>query len=134
MAFQRILNGHEWALPAASAINPNTPVQLAGTDVPFFLPCGTVNARPYGVNGVATAGASGLNQNEAVTAFEPGNIAKVISVASIGVSTEVAVASSNGAVGAVSLIAASAHWALGVTMSSAGAGEVLSILIQPRKV
>lgn len=133
MAFKRIISGLEWSLPAASAINPLVPVQIAGTSDPYFLPIATNNVRPYGLNSEATGGASGLNQREHVTVYEPGNIAKAVSLASIGVGQEVGVGSSNGAL-AGGLLAASAHWAVGVTLSPAGAGEFLSVLIQPRKV
>lgn len=133
MAFDRKLNGHEFSLPAASLITPYSPVQLAGTDVPFWLPIATNNVRPYGLSGAATAGASGLNQGEALTVWEPGNMAKAVAGASVGVGGEVGVASTNGAVGP-GLIVASAHWAIGIAMTPAAAGERLTVLIQPRKV
>jgi hypothetical protein len=132
MAFELTRDGFQQSFIAASAVLPKQPVQVVGTSVPFVIPAASMNVRPFGVV-KATAGASGLNQGETVTVFEETNVVKMVACASVGAAAEVAVASSNGAVGPQTLISASGHWALGITETSADAGEIVSVYIKPRK-
>lgn len=132
MAYVIYREGHSLALPAASAVNPYTPVQLAGTTVPFVLPVATNNVEPFGFVGEATAGASGLNQNEAVAIYESPCIVKAIAGASLGASADVAVASTNGALGPIARNAGSAVWTCGKALTAAAAGERFSLLVRPR--
>jgi hypothetical protein len=132
MAFELHRHGHQQGLKAASAINPRTPVKLAGSNALFVLPAASGNDRPFGVTGNATAGASGLNSNDAAVVYERGNVVKAVAAASVGVGAAVFVASTNGALGP-NPITASAHWEVGISETPAAAGEIFSVYVDPRK-
>lgn len=137
MAFDLHRPGHQQSLIAASVILPRQPIKLAGTSTLFALPAATNADRPFGMNGPATAGASGLNQGETLTVLEELNIVKAIAGASMGVGNEVFVGSSNGVLMpalAASLFSASGHWVVGVNETPASAaGDVISVFVKPRK-
>lgn len=137
MAYDLHRHGLTQSFPAASAVLPRQPVKLAGTVTPFFLPAGTAADRPFGVNGPATCGASGLTDAEQLTAYEEGNVVKALAGASMGAGVEVMVGSTNGILMpalAASLFAASGHWVVGFTQTAAAAaGEVISLYVKPRK-
>jgi len=134
MAFSLYRDPFSFAVAAASAINPKQPVALAGTNVLFALPIGTSNVRPFGFSGLGSAGASGLNQNDAITIFEEGNFVKAVANASLGVNAEVGVGSTNGSLSPAALVSASGHWAVGIAVSAAAAGETFTLYVKPRKV
>lgn len=132
MAFELHLEAHQLPLMAASSIFPQQAVQIAGTSVLFALPIATNNIEPFGVNGAASVGASGLNQHEMLTAYRPGNIMKGIAVASLGVNQDIEVAGS-GMYQIGQMITASGNWRIGKSLTPAAAGEVFSFTVDPRK-
>lgn len=137
MAFELIRPGHQLPVVAGSPINPRTVVQLGGTSGLLAFPAGSMNVRPFGVNGAATQGLASVSlPGEVFTVYEELNIVKAKAGASLGAGAEVAVGSDNGTlwpVAAASLFAASGHWAVGIAMSPAGAGETFSVYVKPRK-
>lgn len=133
MAFELHRPGLQRAIKAASAILPRQAVCLGGSSALHALPCATNSQRPFGLNGNATGGASGLNAEQAIVVYERQNYVKAIAAASVGVGAEVEVASSNGALGPAQMITASGHWAVGISQTPAAAGEVFTVLIEPRK-
>lgn len=130
MAFELHRPGFQHAFYCASNIASNiarVPVKLSASSADTVLAAGTNADRPFGmVGGPAT-------RAEHVTVYEEGNYVKAIAVASLGANTEVTIASSNGALGPDAPIAASGHWAVGISMSAAGAGEVFTLYVKPRK-
>ncbi len=112
---------------AASAILPYVAVKL-DTVANQVLPCATTTDRPLGMTIASSA------QGGVLAVMGPGNIVKGIAVASIGFGAEVGIASSNGALGAISGASGFARWAVGTTRTSAGAGERLSIFVNPRQL
>jgi hypothetical protein len=70
-----------------------------------------------------------------VTIYEDANIVKAVAAASVGAGVEVMVGSSNGALydSTASLFAASGHWAVGLSLTAANAGEVFALEIKVRK-
>lgn len=133
MAFELHRPGLQFSLPAASAIFPKQPVQLAGTSAAFFLPISTNSVRPFGVNGLGSAGASGLLQNDACVAYEEHNYVKAVAAASVGVGAELEVANASGGLGVAQMIAASGHWSVGQAVSEARAGETFTCYVRFRK-
>lgn len=130
MAFERHLDAHQLpGIPAASNIAPRVPIKLGGTSAILGILAATAADRPAAVTGAASVG-----RTEIVLPYERGNIVKMVANASVGAAAEVAVASDNGSVGPITLIAASAHWAVGLTQHPAAAGEVVSVYFEPRKV
>lgn len=133
--------GHQLPVKAASAINPHSAVQLVGTSELLAIAAASTNLRPFGVTGGQTAGASGINQNELVTIYEPGNIVKVKAAASLGVGAEVGVTGASGGAAGFSIVAPAslgasgiAVWSTGQSLSPAAAGELFSLYINPRLV
>lgn len=133
MAFNLYREDLSFPIIAASAINPKQPVKLIGSSVLMVIPAATNADRPFGFNGLASAGASGINSQDALTVYEEGNYVKAIALASVGVGAEVAVGSNNGALSPAALVSASGHWACGISVTPAGAGETFTILVKPRK-
>jgi hypothetical protein len=139
MAFELIRPGHQQPIVAGSPILPRQAVQLGGTSGLLAFPAASMNVRPFGVNGGATAGvASGAAlPGETFTVYEELNVVKAKAGASLGAGAEVAVGSDNGTfwpVAAASLFAASGHWTVGIAETPAGVGEVFSLYVKPRKV
>jgi hypothetical protein len=133
MAYEKHLPKHQFPAIAASLILPYQTVRQAGTTSTFALPVATNSQEPWGPNGAATAGASGLNQREMITVYEPGNICKGVAAASLGANTDVEVGSTNGALQPAQMITASGHWRVGKSLTPAAAGEVFSYYVNPRK-
>lgn len=129
MAYQKLKNEHNLPVVAATIILPKQPLKFAGTSVLLAAPCATNSDRPHWFSGAAT-----FLTGEAVAANEAGQIVKAVAAASVGAGAEVGVASSNGALSPAALIAASGHWAVGVSLTPALAGEIFSVDIRPRKV
>lgn len=123
--------GAEEALPqrAASQINACVAVIYSASQADFVLPAASPMAQaqePVGLS-IATAASPGdpiAVQNEA--------IGKAIAAASVGVGVRVQVASVNGALGPAA--ASPGAWTVGVSRTSAAAGEYFSVLILPEKV
>lgn len=133
MAFELHRYNDQLSVTAASSILPKQPVRLAGSSVLFALPCATNNVRPFAVNGLASGGASGLDQGEKITVYEEGNIVKAVAAASLGVNAEVAVGSPNGALIPIAIASGVGRWAVGVSLSAAAEGETFSLYVMPRQ-
>lgn len=138
MAYEIIRAGHQQPIVAGSPINPRVPVQLGGTSGLLAFPAGSMNVRPFGMNGAASAGnPSAALPGETFTVYEELNIVKAKAGASLGAGAEVAVGSDNGTfwpVAAASLFAASGHWTVGLSQTAAAANETFALYIKPRKV
>jgi hypothetical protein len=133
MAFELHRHGFQQALKAASQLLPRTTVRLAGSNALFVLPCASWNQRPFGVTANATHGASGLASDDAVTVYEEGNVVKAVAAASLGVGVEVAVGSTNGRLVPLAAASGTPAWAVGISESPAGDGEVFSLYVKPRQ-
>lgn len=129
MAYQKLKVEHNLPVVAATDVCPRTFLTPGGTSTLLGIPITTNSQRPYwhSENGTIASGA-------AIPAQEPGQILKAVAAASLGAGAEVGVASSNSALSAAALVAASGHWAVGVALSPAAAGEVFSVDFRPRKV
>lgn len=121
------------SFPAASSIKPRQAVRQAGTSSLFVVPCATATDRPFGLNGLASGGASGLAAGDNVTVYEELNVRKAVAGASFGVGAELIINASGLFV--PDGIAASGHWAVGISQTPAAAAlEVFSLYIKPRKI
>lgn len=138
MAFELIRPGHQLSVVAGSPILPRSAVTLGGTSGLLAFPAGSMNVKPFGMNGAATQGlASAALPGEVFTVYEELNIVKAKAGASLGAGAEVAVGSANQTfwpVAAASLFAASGHWTVGVALTPAAADETFSLYVKPRKV
>jgi hypothetical protein len=112
---------------AATTLVPRTPVKMAGTSGLLWSPIATAADKPDGYTGAGTYTAS-----EVVTVYFSQNVVKAIAGGSVGASADVMV-SSFGRLGPSGILAASAHWIIGQTVTAAAAGEVVSLYINPRK-
>lgn len=112
---------------AATALVPRTPVKFAGTSGLLFSPIATAADVPAGHTGAATHLAG-----EVPVVYFTQNVVKAVCAASCAAGVDVMV-SSFGRVGASGIITASAHWIIGQTLTTAAAGEVVSVFINPRK-
>jgi hypothetical protein len=129
MSFELHQDKHQFPAPyAATGFTPRNAVVLTGTNALYAAPCATSADRPWGVTGAAT-----YATGESIVVYFGQNIVKMRSAASVGVAQDVCVASVNGAVGASGIITASAHWIVGQTLTAAGAGDIVSVFINPRK-
>lgn len=115
-------------LQAASLINPMSVVSL-DTVADQVVPIATNNVRPLGVVGDAS-----VAQGEAITVYGQHNIVKVKACASLGAGAEVGVGSTNGQLNAIAAASGVTRWAVGQSLSAAGAGEVFSLLVHPRQL
>lgn len=132
MAFTIIKPKAALAIQAASAINPYSPVKLVGTNNLLVIPAATNSDEVFGFSGAGTHGASGINSIDACPVYEPGNVAKAVCAASVGVGADLAIASTNGALGPIVRNAGSAVWTVGKSLTPAAPGERLSVFIKPR--
>lgn len=129
MSFELHQDKHQFPAPyAATAIIPRQPVKFLGTSVLLVAPVASMNDTPVGVTGPATY-ATGEN----VTVYFSQNIVKLRAAGSVGVGADVFVSSTNGAVGPSGIIVASGHFVLGQSLTTAAAGEIVSVFINPRK-
>ena len=129
MSYELHQDKHQHSGPlAATALIPRTPVKFAGTNVLLVSPVATAADRPDGVTNVATYTAS-----EVVTVYFSQNVVKMRCNASLAAGADVFVASVNGGVGASGIIAASQHWIIGQALTTASAGEIVSVFINPRR-
>lgn len=142
MAYELHRYQFQQAFRAASTINPYSVVAYSASAEKEVLPAGNASQRIVGVVG-ASAG-----QGAAVTVYEEGNVVKCIAAASIGPNVEVAIASvgvSSQVQGGTTLatttllgVAAGASgktgWSVGVSQTSALAGEIFSVLVKPRQL
>lgn len=120
-------DGKRESFVAASNINPLIPVK-ADTVANQVVPLATNNVRPLGlVDATALQGA-------AVTVYGQDNTVKCVAVASMGAGAEVGVGSTNGNVGLITYASGTLKWALGVTRTAAGAGETISVYVNPRQL
>lgn len=129
MAFEKHKNDHNLPVIAATDISPRQFLTPGGTSVLLAIPAGSNNVRPHWFAGQGTT-ASGA----AIPCQEPGQIVKVLAAASLGAGAEVSIGSTNGGLTPGALIAASGHWAVGISLSPAAAGELFAVDIRPRKV
>lgn len=137
MAHELHLDKHTIPVPVATDLAPRFPVKFAGTSVLLVSPIATAADVPFGVSNNATYVASSAalpspGQEKAAIYFA-GNFVKVKANGSVGAGADVFVSSTNGGVGPSGIIVASLHWILGQTIEAAGAGEVTTIFINPRK-
>lgn len=128
MAYELHQDKHQLPIKAATDLSPRQPIKLGGTSGLLAFPCASLNDRPFGVTNAAT-----YLTGEVIACYFESNIMKMVANASVGVNSEVGVASSNGSVGPQTLITASAHWGVGLTVSAALAGEIVSVFVNPRK-
>jgi hypothetical protein len=122
---------YRWTFPgiAASAINAGAALQLSASAVERqFIPISSSNIEPFGV---ALASAGGTSLTQAVPVVDVGNTIKVTAIASLGCGADVGVASTNGGLGPVSGASGVLTWAVGKSVSNAGAGEVFALYVKP---
>lgn len=129
MAFEKHKNDHNLPVIAAADTPPRRFLTPGGSSSLLAVLVATNSVRPHWFSGQGTT-ASGV----AIPAQEQQQVVKCVAVASVGCGAEVAIGSSNGALSPAALVAASGHWAVGISLSSAGAGELFSVDICPRKV
>lgn len=121
---------HALPFTAASDIVPYSPVILdTGAAKRQVVPVATNGIEPVGITGPATA-----LQGEAVTVYGEGAVVEAISVASIGAGQNVAIASTNGAVGLVAGASGINRYRVGRTHEPAGAGERFSLYVSPKQL
>lgn len=130
MAYEVHLDEHAFSgVTAATTITPHHPVFVGGTTIPYVVPCASNNIAIDGVTGAGTT-ASGA---QAVVYFD-GNVVKIKAAASLGAGADVTVGSTvTGSVWGGSVFAASAHWVVGRSLSTAAAGEFVSVFVKTRK-
>lgn len=129
MSFELHQDKHQFPAPyAATGFQPRMPILLTGTSVLLAAPVPSANIKPDAVTGAAT-----YATGESVAAYFSQNVVKMRAAGSVGVAADVFVASVNGGVGPSGIITASAHWILGQTLTTAAAGEIVSVFINPRK-
>jgi hypothetical protein len=131
------------AYKSASQLVPYTVVVASGIDKGVIINT-NASQRPVGVVGASAA------PGAQVTVYEMGNIVKAIAAASVGFGAEVAIASlgvstqvqggtqlaTTTLLGLASGLIASGTtgWTVGTSQSAAQAGEVFSVLINPRQL
>lgn len=123
---------HRTAFPgiAASNLVPRTVVKLADGSQDRAV-CGATNntEMPLGISL-----ASGL-RGEAVTVHDRGNVVKVVAAASLGVGADVNLAAAGThSLAPVAGASGAARWSVGQAVSSAAAGEVFSLYVNPRQL
>lgn len=128
MAFEKKKNEHNLPVTAATGILPRQFLTFGGTSGLLAIPAGSLNIRPYWYGGIGTT-PSGAQ----VPCDEAGQIVKALAAASVGAGAEVGIGSTNGGLAPLALVAASGHWAVGISMSPADAGEIFSVDFRPRK-
>jgi hypothetical protein len=128
---------------AASPINPKTIVTLVAGKDSQVAPLTNASQRPYG-----SVQATGATPGAGVAVYEAPSIVKAIAAASLGAGAEVSLASIGVASGAqfnqiatTTLLgpasvgaSGAAEWAVGIAVSSAQAGEIFSVKLEPRQV
>lgn len=128
MAYELHRPGLSQSHPAATPVNPRQPVRLVGTTTLKVAPVPSANVEPNGFTGQPSYAAE-----EAVNVFERSNVVKAVAGASLGVNARVMVGSINGVL-VPDPIAASGHWTVGYSQTSAAAaGEVFSLFVDPRE-
>lgn len=137
MAHELHIDKHTLPIAVATDMAPRFPVKLGGTSVLLAIPIATAADIPWGVTNNATYVASSAalpspGQEKAAVYFSQNSV-KVKANGSVGVGADVFVSSTNGGVGPSGIIVASGHWVIGQTLEVAGAGEVVTIFINPRK-
>lgn len=129
MSFELHQDKHQFPAPyAATGFQTRMPIKFSGTNVLQAAPVATAADVVVGVTGAATYAAS-----ESVTVYYSQNIVKMRAAGSVGVGADVFVSSTNGGVGPSGIIVASAHFVLGQTLTTAAAGDIVSVFINPRK-
>lgn len=129
MAYQKLKVEHNLPVIAATDIAPKQFLTPGGTSVLLAIPCGSQNVRPHWHSDLGTT-ASGM----AVPCQESDQIVKAVACASLGCGAEVSIGSTNGRLAPLALVAASAHWSVGIAVSPAADGETFSVDFRPRKV
>lgn len=131
MSYELHQDKHQFAAPlAATNLQPRTPVKFAGTSVLLVSPIATAADTPAGVTGAASYLASAP---DSVAVYFSQNVVKMRCAGSVGAGADIFVSSTNGGVGPSGIITASAHWILGQALTTAAAGEIVSVFINPRK-
>jgi hypothetical protein len=137
MAHDLHIDKHSLPIAVATDMAPRFPVKAAGTNIPLVSPVATSSDVPFGVTNNATYVASSNalpspGRDKAAVYFSQNSV-KVRCNSSVGAMADVAVSSINGGVGASGIIVASGHWIIGQTLEAAGAGDIVTIFINPRK-
>lgn len=114
---------------AATALIPRMPVKFAGTSAILFSPVGSWNEEPHGHTGAATHLAG-----EVPAVYFSQNIVKARCIASVGAGVAVGVGSTNGGVAPVAAASGVVRWQIGQTLTTAAAGEIVSVFINPRQL
>ncbi len=116
---------------AASAMAAQTVVTWDVADVQAqVLAVATVNVEPIGLTRSVASSAG-----DAVTVYDDDHIVKAVAAASLGAGADIGVASTNGALGAVTAGASGVvKWRLGKSVTAAAAGETFSLSIKPRQL
>jgi hypothetical protein len=91
-------------------------------------PVASTNQEPVGV---VDAGATSLAP---VTVYGEHSYVKALAVASVGAGANVGHASANGALGPVVAASGAAVWRIGVSQEPAAAGQVFTVLVNPRQL
>lgn len=127
MAFQKLKEDHNIPVQAATDIVPLQFLTFGGTSTLLAIPVGSSNVRPHWYGGLGTTASGAI-----VPCDEPGQIVKARAAASVGAGAEVGIASNNGAVGPITQASGTLKWAVGLTMSAAAAGEIVTVDFRPR--
>jgi hypothetical protein len=115
---------------AASAMAANTVVGYdTGDTQAQFVAIATVNVEPAGITRNVAS-----NAGDPITVYDHSHVCRVTAIASLGAGADIGVASTNGALGAITGASGSVKWALGKSLTAAAAGEVFSLSIRPRQL
>lgn len=129
MSYELHQDKHQFPAPyAATGFQNRMPVKFVGTNVLNVAPIATAADVVVGVTGAAT-----YATGESVVVYFSQNVIKCRANGSVGVGADVFVSSTNGGVGPSGIIVASAHYILGQSLTTANAGEIVSVFINPRK-
>lgn len=129
MSYELHQDKHQFPAPyAATGFQNRMPIKLVGTSSLLAAPIATASEKPDGVTGAATYAVG-----ESVAVYFSQNVVKMRAAGSVGASADVYVSSTNGGVGPSGIITASGHWIIGQALTTAAAGEVVSVFINPRK-
>lgn len=123
---------YRWTFPAiaASAVNSGAALSLCASALERqVVPIATLNVEPFAI---ALASAGGTSLTQACPAVDQGNTIKVTAIASLGAGADIGVASTNGGLGPVAAASGVTTWAVGKSVSAAGAGEVFALYVKPR--
>ena len=113
----------------ASAISGPVPVRLNPSAARSVLIAATNNVEIQGFVSDATYIAG-----EAVTVYGEGDVVEAIAGASLGVGVDIAVASTNGAVGPAAGASGVVKHRVGRSLEAAAAGEKFSLYVKPQQI